>query len=448
MRRGALLPLALVAAAALHAESWTTTKRVCREARDAHNYHMYEECAIDIFTLDPVGPTAGNISTGSGFGGGLRYTHAFSANNFFTAKGLYSLNSSYFLNGRYRLVFPPIRPIELKGPHGKPGPIDDTKANVDFNFTRFDLHTQDFYGLGPDSTLAGHAVYRQIQTQAGVNGYMPLPVLSSRYGIVGVLGELNYLQPITKGVSGSSLPSVDVRYGEAGAPASINRPDFLELGGGLSIRTPTTRPSLWEKHEAQITYQHYFDQGSSQYSFDRLEAWADMSATLLKKTGSNNFDQPWWKDAICMPNAFRHCEIGTFTVGGRVTTSYSSSGSSVPFYLQPTLGGADFHGIDTLRGLVDYRLRAPNRLLLQVDFDKPIAPIGIKGHPLGQYGLYAFFDAGNVSFTPTELLDNGMRTDVGIGASMAIQNKVVVRAYIGFGAGEGSHPNVKAANAF
>jgi hypothetical protein len=41
-----------------------------------------------------------------------------------------------------------------------------------------------------------------------------------------------------------------------------------------------------------------------------------------------------------------------------------------------------------------------------------------------------------------------MRTDVGIGASMAIQNKVVIRAYIAFGAGEGSHPNIKAANAF
>jgi hypothetical protein len=448
MRRAALFPLALLAATTVLAESWTTTKRVCREARDAHNYHMYEECAIDFFTLDPIGPTAGNISTGSGFGGGLRYKHAFSANNYFTAKGLYSINSSYILSGKYRFVLPPVRPIELRGPHGKPGPIDDTKANIDFNFARFDLRTQDFYGLGPDSTLAGHAVYRQIQTQVGISGYMPLPVLSSRYGIVGVLGDMNYLQPIAKGVSGNSFPSVNVHYGEAGAPASVNRPDFLELGAGLSIRTPTTRPNLWEKHEAEVAYQHYFELGSSQYSFDRLEAWANVGFTLLKHTGSNNFNQPWWKDALCMPNAFKHCEIGTLTFGGRVTTSYTSTGSRVPFYLQPTLGGADFYGIDTLRGLVDYRLRAPNRLLLQVDFDKPVAAIGIKGHPLGKYGLYTFFDAGNVSFTPTQLLDKGLRTDVGIGASIAIQNKVVIRAYIAFGAGEGSHPNAKTANAF
>ena len=122
------------------------------------------------------------------------------------------------------------------------------------------------------------------------------------------------------------------------------------------------------------------------------------------------------------------CEIGAFTLTGRVDTSYTADVSQVPFYLQPTLGGADFDGNDTLRGLVDYRLRAPNRLLVQVDFDKPIAQIGVKGHPLGQYGLYSFFDAGNVSLTPGTLTSNGMRTDVGVGFSIAVQNKIVMRA--------------------
>jgi hypothetical protein len=41
-----------------------------------------------------------------------------------------------------------------------------------------------------------------------------------------------------------------------------------------------------------------------------------------------------------------------------------------------------------------------------------------------------------------------MRTDVGVGFSVAVQNKIVLRGYIAFGAGEGSHPNVKMANAF
>ena len=85
-------------------------------------------------------------------------------------------------------------------------------------------------------------------------------------------------------------------------------------------------------------------------------------------------------------------------------------------------------------------------MLLQTDFDKPIAQIGLKKHPLGQYGLYGFFDAGNVAATPGQLTSNGLRTDVGAGVSISIQNKIVFRVYMGFGAGEGTHPNAKAAS--
>jgi hypothetical protein len=448
------------------AEDWTTTKSACRSGFNplqpapgttpapAQRLHNFEECAVDLLTLDPVGPTLGNIGTGSGFGGGVRVSYSPNANQILTLKGLYSTDSSYVTSGQYRFVFRPIRPIEIKSKSGHPGQIDDTHANLDFNLVRFDLRVQDFYGLGPNSTLAGHAVYRQIQTSLGVNGYMPIPEVSGRAGIIGVLGELKYLSPITKGVTGDSFPSVNVAYGDAGAPGSTTQANFVEAGAGLSIRTPTTRPLIWEQHEAQVMYRHYFDQGSRQYSFDRLEAWGDVVFTLLKQPASSgrwahvDYNRSAWKDALCMQTATGGCEIGALTFTGRVTTSYTADVSQVPFYLQPTLGGADFYGVDTLRGLVDYRLRAPNRLLMQVDFDKPIAQIGVKGHPLGQYGLYTFFDAGNVSLTPGTLTSNGMRTDVGVGFSIAVQNKIVMRVYIAFGAGEGSHPNAKMANAF
>jgi hypothetical protein len=465
MSRLALLLLLLLTTAA-HAEDWTTTKSACRSGfhpsqpapgttpAPAQRLHNFEECAVDLLTLAPVGPTVGNIGTGSGFGGGARVTYSPDANHILNLKSLYSTNGSYVASGQYRLVFRPIRPIEIGGKNGHPGQIDDTHANIDFNLVRFDLAIQDFYGIGPNSTLAGHAVYRQIETSFGVNGYMPIPVVSGRPGIIGVLGELKYLSPVTKGVSGDAFPSVNAAYGNAGAPGSTTQANFVEAGAGLSIRTPTTRPLLWERHEAQVMYRHYFDQGSRQYSFDRLEAWGDVAFTLLKQPPSNgrwaqvNYNRPAWKDALCMQTPTGACQIGTFTLAGRVTTSYTADVSQVPFYLQPTLGGADFYGVDTLRGLVDYRLRAPNRLLVQVDFDKPIAQIGVKGHPLGQYGLYSFFDAGNVSLTPGTLTSNGMRTDVGVGFSIAVQNKIVMRVYIAFGAGEGSHPNAKMANAF
>jgi hypothetical protein len=462
MKIGGLLLIALMATLSAHAESWTTTKSTCdhgfsksylpAQPEPAWRFHTLEECAIDLFTLDPVGPTMGNVGTGSGFGGGVHVKYKHDAKHILTLKALYSINSSYVVSGQYRIVFDPIRPIEI-GPKGR-GQTDQTKGTLDFDIARFDLQRQDFYGLGPSSSLTGHAVYRQQETWAGVNGYVPLPFLSSRAGIVGVLSGLKYLRPVTKGVTGEAFPSVNLFYGEAGAPASTVQPDFLELTAGLSIRTPDQKPIAWEKHEAQVMYAHYFEQGANQFSFDRLEAWGKVSLDILRKAKTNgrwsqrDYNRPWWKDAMCMQDSTGGCSVGTVTLGGRVTTSYSGSGSSVPFYLQPTLGGTDFEGVDTLRGLVDYRLRAPNRLLMQVDFDKPIAQIGLKKHPLGQYGLYTFFDVGNVAAKPGQLIDNGLRTDIGVGFSIAVQNKIVFRVYMAFGAGEGSHPNAKMANAF
>lgn len=459
MRRLICSSLVMFSAIALHSEEWKTTKQACKDARffSGLQFHNAEECAVDFFTLDPLGPAAGSVTTGSEFGGGFHYVKAPTANNLFTVKGIYTLNASFLFGGQYEFNFrAPHRIVIGRRPDGHGGQTDTTKGNLFFTATHFDLHSQDFYGLGPNSTLAGHAVYRQHETWLGVQGYSPLAYLGSYFGLFGISGQVKYLLPATGGVDGDSLPSVWSLYGEGGAPASTVNPHFIAAGVGVDVRTPSSSPRIWENHEAQFTYTHYSELGSDQYSFDRIEGFTKASFLLSKslprpKPGQSLLDQPdrpWWRNALCMENSRRGCDIGSISSTNVVTTSYTSAASSVPFYLQPTLGGADFEGIDTLRGLVDYRLRAPNRLLTQVDFDKAVVNLGVKGHPIGQYGLYAFFDAGNVSDSPGQLISQGLRKDVGIGASIAIQNKIVIRAYVAFGAGEGSHLNAKTFNSF
>jgi hypothetical protein len=460
MRRLCWLLLILIAAGAAHAENWKTTKQACEDARFLRGFQLHnaEECAVDFFTLDPVGPAIGSITTGSGFGGGLHFVHQPSANNTLAVKGLYTFNSSFLFGGQYQLNFRPPHPIVTgKRPDGHGGQTDLTKGNLFITAVHLDLHSQDFYGLGPNSTLTGHAVYHLRETWFGIQGYSPLASAGNYLGVFGVSGQFKYLRPATGGVNGDSLPSVRALYGEIGAPSSTLEPDFIAAGIGFDVRTPTSRPRIWEQHEAQFTYTHYSELGRSQFSFNRLEAFTSLSFDLSRSVPKppppgqsllNQSDRPWWRNALCMENSRKGCDIGSITSTTLLTTSYTSPGSSVPFYFQPTLGGSDFEGVDTLRGLVDYRLRAPNRLLTQVDFDKAVANLGVKGHSIGQYGLYGFFDAGNVSLMPSLLTAQRLRTDVGIGVSIAIQNKLVFRAYMGFGAGEGSHLNAKAANTF
>ena len=49
----------------------------------------------------------------------------------------------------------------------------------------------------------------------------------------------------------------------------------------------------------------------------------------------------------------------------------------MPFYFQPTLGGADLNGSPSLSSYQDYRFRAPNLLLLQGTFEHSLyGPLG------------------------------------------------------------------------
>lgn len=427
---------ALALCVSAQAESWKTTKKVCDEWKaDKKAYHNLEECITDAFTLEPVGPASGSIGSGSSFAAGLRFVEHFNSGRFqsnFTARGLYSIKNFYLFDGKYTMTMPGLGHWNTVGKDPTKF-VDDDMSQIVLQAARSDLRSQDFYGEGPASTLAGHALYRLQEDKFGMDAYTPVTSWS------GVNGRVYYLRPSVKGVTGGGFPNVTTTYGEVGAPGSTARPDFVGVGIGASLRTPTFKTRLpWERHTAKAMYEHFSDVGSSYYSFGRVSAAAGLSAVVKKKLAFD-YTRPWWKDAICQQGSDLHCVVGKFTVSGLVTASYVQGHSQVPFFLQPTLGGTDVDGVDTLRGLVDYRLRAPNRVLVQTQFDKPIA---------GPFGLYAFFDAGKVTLTPGELSLANMRTDVGVGATLSVQNKVVVRMYIGFGAGEGSHPNVKTPSAF
>jgi len=96
MKSGGLLLIALLATVSAHAESWTTTKSTCQhgfsksylpaQPEPAWRFHTLEECAIDLFTLDPVGPTMGSVGTGSGFGGGVHVKYKSDANHILALK--------------------------------------------------------------------------------------------------------------------------------------------------------------------------------------------------------------------------------------------------------------------------------------------------------------------------------------------------------------------------
>jgi len=411
--------------------SWDDAQKNCSDAKATRHWSDVEGCAVAVYSLKPPGPELGSIAPGSSvaLGLGLKYTFMHPSSkpghvgreSDLHFRGLYSFTNFYLVEGRYEFKMPAIGQADVtKSPR-----FEDQIALSVF-VSRANLAKQNFYGIGPNTTLAGLAIYRQLQDKVGASG--DWPILS--WFAAG--GTVQLLLPTIKGVSGSTVPSVAQTYGNPGAPGVLAQPSFMNYQAYLRFHTPAKAAQTWNVTEARIAYDRFSDVDAGTYSFNRLSEFASTSFDIRRDLAE--LTTPWWKNIFCEPIVGGQCSMGRLAVKELLTASYVAANRSVSFYYQPTLGGTDIDGVDTLRGLVDYRLRAPNRILLQAEFYHNIQ---------GPIGIYGFYDLGKVVLRLGDLDLTRLRHDLGVGVYFKVENKIVVRGYIGFGAGEGSHPNFK-----
>ena len=119
-----------------------------------------------------------------------------------------------------------------------------------------------------------------------------------------------------------------------------------------------------------------------------------------------------------------------FTIHALLSVSDKSAGNQIPFYMQETLGGSNVDGDPTLRGFRDYRFRAPNLLLFQLQYDRRM---------WGPLGAFGFYDTGQVAMRAGDIDLSKMRHSYGFGLSIWLASKVMFRASVGLGSGEGRH---------
>src|SRR5262249_42870916 len=140
-------------------------------------------------------------------------------------------------------------------------------------------------------------------------------------------------------------------------------------------------------------YVRYLDRNLDRYSFFRT-----------------NFDV-----AQYIP-LFNHSRV--ITLHGATSLTNTNDTQKVPFYLQPTLGGAD-----TLRGYRAYRFYGDNSVLLNAEYRWDVSPTA---------SLMAFADAGKVFDRWSQLNLHRAQSDVGVGFAFRTESKVAFRVDTGF----------------
>lgn len=447
MRRLLLLVvIASLSSRAVHADSLTDIRRACIERGNFHKgIHWLEECIQEMFTAEPVHVTLTSVAPGAGlaaFGPGVLQVERIQHFEFLLAgTAAISTDGSYVAAAQMTFALPTRgfgrrtedttrSARERFGVHAieRPAGEDplDAKMSVTLGYRRFDAREQDFYGLGPNSTLPAVASYGLILSDTFARIDNPV----SAWNSVGL--NFSFLQPRVTSSINNAVPQMRAVYSDAAAPGLNTRDDFLRYEPYLLFRIPPQRSYFTT---LRVGYAFYQAIGDASHSFQRLSATSRTSLPLWVPSHGTPRNRNWFLNAVCpsLRSATR-CSLGDLSLIGTVAASYKGAHSQVPFYFDQTLGGTDIAGNDTLRGFVDYRFRAPSSMLFQVEYRRSI---------WGPFGLLGFYDLGKVALLPSDLSLDHLRHDIGLGMFIRAGKHEVMRIYVGFATGEGSRVNPK-----
>ena len=352
-----------------------------RSKIEAVLYRIDEDLLLQRIFNPPRGihARAGGIGEGGGFGGGpgyqfigvpfdLRTSAAASLKGYFIAEGslrfpgTQSEDAYTWANGPYVEVYGRWR----------------------------DAPQEDFYGLGPGSLEDDRSNFAQRETFVRVT-----PAVRRGYLTAGV--NLGYLDPSIGSGTDKTMPSTDEIFGPEEVPGLDAQPAFGVIEPFVEFATLDRAIDDRAGGRYRVTFTRYADRDLDQFSFN---SWnADLRQFI----------------------PFVH-DTHTIALRAWASANEPSDGDSVPFYLQPTLGGSK-----SLRGFRTFRFRDRSALLLQAEYRWRINEF-VTGA--------LFYDTGAVAPTLGDI--GRLERDYGFGLRAGSRSTVAVRMDVAFGGREGT----------
>ena len=383
-------------------DDWDQWKKNCHDMTADFGKDTFLSCATSTFRSRPFHFLAQSVAPGSGVGGGGYYGRDLSNDiwqNRLEMTGVMTIRQFWFTEAKFT----------ARRPHFGSYHSDE---NFAFQVFAHNKQMQDlpFYGLGPNTSVHNAVHFSERDTRFGALVASPLtPWLSAA-------GTFETLFPNVGNVSSNNVISIAQVYTEQTAPGLTSQPTFLHFEAFL--RPHFTLASNRIQFDYRFRYGYYHDTDTGHYSFRRLVADFGHSFYPESENGHRRLDS-------------------VLSVRFRLAMSDASASNAVPFYLQETIGGSDIDNQPTLRSFRDFRFRGPNSFLVQTEYDRRI---------IGPVGVLVFYDAGKVTFVRSDLNFTNLHQGFGGGLSFFLAGKVVFRAYVGFGGGEGAHPYFGVAN--
>lgn len=397
------------------ASDWRRERQHIAENCDEFAAKALMSCAVTLVTDYPFHLALGNLAPQNGFAFGLAFSERYTPNEdwriSFNADAVAATTSSWRAGFYTTLIRTKVGlPTPTTGTAAAPSNVMQTYPVVRAYVQHTVLnHLVDF---GPDFDAPVERIFGEDQTVAGGSAVLPFnqqPIRALGAAIIG-------------GMQGRFISIHD-------AP---ERDSFFELFEDLRLR-----PSLANGH-VRLNYSGRLQQffGDSDQSFKRWTVDLRHEFPLYRtasSTGPKEFNGP--DDCSIAPGG--ECPPLTFSrnlggsIGFRILASSSSpfeDGGSVPFYLQPTIGGSDIDNQRLLGNFEDYRFRAPHIIALQATFEHSI---------WGPVGAYLTAERGKAAQQRSDLDFNDLLSGYSAGLSLRAGGAPVATASISWGSSVG-----------
>jgi hypothetical protein len=393
-------------------------------------------CAELLFTDHPLHIAVGSIGPENGFGAGVAFVAHYTPDEYWrfswNADAVGSINGSWragvYMKG---ILTAPKKEVTTNGrPTKSQSPSATTFERPYFNLyaQAISLNKIDYFGLGPSTTRAGRSFFGMREIIPGINGIWPVPILKPL--AISLYGEINGRFVDIRGSYGQPSPSIEEIYTETTAPGLASQPVFAQFGEGIRLQ-----PAYGDHVQLNyfVTFQQYQAVGDSHFSFRRLTADLSHEFPIYKPGASTYFNGPdecaQDKDNRSCPSITRDRQ-GSFDVRLLISESITPSGHVAPFYFDPTLGGGDINGNESLPSYQDYRFRGPNVLLLSGSFEHSI---------YGPLGFIVMVDGGKVALNRGAIDFTNLERSYSVGLNLRAGGFPQVSLLFAWGGNEGTH---------
>jgi hypothetical protein len=312
----------------------------------------------------------GQMVPGAGFSGGPRYVRTLLDDHLRVGVSFHASTKKYYLARFY---------ASAQGLNGH--------ALADLDSTHSDYPEMPYYGPGPESRKTGRSDYRLEKTTVGLR-----PAFSPFHGLrIGAIGSFMAIN-VGRGTA-SQYISTDEQYGPYVTPGIEQQTSYLEGGGFVQYdwRDKPGDPTKGGFYNAE--YSKLSDREFGLYSFYRVNLEARQFIPLFHG-----------KRVIALH--------------GQTWLTNTNNSQTVPFYMQPTLGGPD-----TMRGFDAFRFYDNNAVLLQGEYRWEASTL---------LDLAAFVDGGKVFHDWDEWNLHRLESTVGFGLRIKSLSATSLRIDTGF----------------